>query len=860
MPDNGSLDTQIRDLVSRAVADAPRPPELDPDALPNVDAELDKGHRRWWIGGGAALLAAAAAITTLLLVNGTEQSVRTPPATDPTIVIAPAPPTSAPADETSGTQVATVSPLRTFLTAGPEGVVFHRGRRARVLTTDAAAIALDTGDGQVVLQRRRGEGSWSAADTAPMIITSTGSVRPLYEGFDWGGFVTLHDVEVVAGRRLLLYSVFEGDPPRPQTLYVVDLGTGTPEEVGATDVDPVNRLHLAATGLIVGTARNQLSHGIEIHAVPGSPAAEDDLPTAADLGFEAQYNDCSNCPSAFTVTSEGDSIAWTEDGSVSVAFIGEPDSTMPLHPLPDGLIADVDVERGGALFSFDDAEGQSVPVIARLDGRPAPELEGAMATFSPLGSSAPAPASVPTTTTSTTVATTTIPPPVSDPAAVLTAGPDGVVERRGDETRILTSEPMVIALDAGDGRIIVQRQAGNGAASGGDWSDADTAPLVLGTDGTLTELFGTADWDGGVVLHDVEVVAGRRLLLFSLQRPQVAQEPNEDLYVIDLDSQDRTLVAEDIGGWEFGTRRLHLATNGLIVGEASGEANHWIAVYAVPGSPAAAAVPTPAALGLEDSYSDCSDCPHTFSVAPDGETVAWVDGATNQLMRVPVTGGTAEAIVEVPADFYADLDYNDDGAVLSWLEFVSAGETPAPIEVPFDGSGPNELEGTAATYGPLGGESPSTEPPPSTAPADPEPTCGVDPGAATITDHIGDVPPGSARFPGWVYGGESNFDPCAALSYARLDTQLATASSPVQVMLFHQGSYIGTATECAHAFITVTGTTKDSVTIDYRWPRGDDPNATPSGLATVTYRWAGDALQTDGELPRELLDITGCTG
>jgi hypothetical protein len=93
-----------------------------------------------------------------------------------------------------------------------------------------------------------------------------------------------------------------------------------------------------------------------------------------------------------------------------------------------------------------------------------------------------------------------------------------------------------------------------------------------------------------------------------------------------------------------------------------------------------------------------------------------------------------------------------------------------------------------------------------------------------------------------------------------VDTEGGTGSSPVQVLLFHEGTYIGTATECALPFTTVTGTSTDSVTIEYRWPRGDDPNATPSGLATVTYRWAGDAVQTDGELPQELLDITGCTG
>jgi hypothetical protein len=509
------------------------------------------------------------------------------------------------------------------------------------------------------------------------------------------------------------------------------------------------------------------------------------------------------------------------------------------------LVADVDFENGGLLYSFGASETRQVPVVVRLDGRPAPRLEGAMATFSPLGSSSSAPASVPTTTvtTTTTVATTTPPPIASD--VVLTAGPDGVVEHRAGETRPLTTEPMVLALDAGDGRILVQRRAGNGGATGGGWSDADTAPLVLASDGTLTELFGTADWDGGVVLHDVEVVAGRRLLLFSLQRPQVPQEPNEDLYVIDLDTQDRTLVAEDIGGWEFGTGRLHLATTGLIVGEASSEASHSIAILAVPGSPATeAAFPTAASLGLEDSYSDCSDCPHTFSVAPDGRTVAWIDGATSQLMQVAVTGGTAEPIVAVPAERYADLDYDGDRAVLSWFEFVSAGETPAPIEVPFDGSGTHELDGAAATLGPAGSP----------------PACGVDPAAAAITDAIGGVPPAFDGFPGWTYGGVSNFDPCAPLSYARLDTEGGTGSSPAQVMLFHEGEYAGTATECALPFTTVTGTSTDSVTVEYRWPLPGEPNAAPSGVATVIYRWAGDAVQMDGELPQDLLDASGCAG
>jgi hypothetical protein len=77
-------------------------------------------------------------------------------------------------------------------------------------------------------------------------------------------------------------------------------------------------------------------------------------------------------------------------------------------------------------------------------------------------------------------------------------------------------------------------------------------------------------------------------------------------------------------------------------------------------------------------------------------------------------------------------------------------------------------------------------------------------------------------------------------------------------MLFNEGEYVGTATECSFGFTTITATTADSVTVEYRWPREGDSNATPSGLATVTYRWDGGAVRAMNELDQELLDVTGC--
>lgn len=49
----------------------------------------------------------------------------------------------------------------------------------------------------------------------------------------------------------------------------------------------------------------------------------------------------------------------------------------------------------------------------------------------------------------------------------------------------------------------------------------------------------------------------------------------------------------------------------------------------------------------------------------------------------------------------------------------------------------------------------------------PEPrNCGVDPDSPVITSHTADVPAPELDGMTWVYHGESNYDPCAALSYA----------------------------------------------------------------------------------------------
>jgi DNA-binding cell septation regulator SpoVG len=705
MPETRDLDTRIRELVARAVADAPRAPDIDPSVLPEIEPSPDR--RRWWIGGGAAILAAAALVTALLLVGDTDDTVSTP-ATEPTTTptTAPETPTAPPSTTPSATNGDDV-----ILTVGPDGVVEHRGGQTRTLTSEPMVMALDAGDGRVIVQRHAGHGEgrgWTDADTAPLVLAEDGSLTSLFGTVDWDGGVVLHDIEVVDGRRLLLFSlqVAMANPDTAnETLYVVDLESGERtqiDQVGGWEAG-TGRLHLATNGLIAGQFQAEATHGPLFRAVPASPA-EQLLASAspAPLQLEESYSDCTDCPNAFTVSPDGTKVAWLDGGELVVVELlaagAGPEQRFTLDPaVGSGNVRDLDFDPTRFVLSYWPGEATPAPVML-LAGDPSgdPEaLEGVAAT---LGPAAP--------TRSDTSPTTTVPPPSSPEgdANFVTAGRAGVVEHSGTESRTLTTEPMVMALDAGDGRVIVQRRSGDGAGQG--WTDAETAPLLLGADGSLRPLFDTVDWDGGVVLHDIEVVAGRRLLLFSLQvamnvNPEAA---DETLYVVDLDTQERTEVAAGIGGWEEGTGRLHLATTGLIVGEWGRGVDHGIFIDDVPIRGQASALPTPADLGLEETYGDCNDCPYGFAVAPDGVTFAWIDG--DELVVHVLNEQSDDERIALRSSLGCCGSLDDMQGTDSFLWSTETWVEPPQVPVRIDGDGTvTPLEGAVATASP-GGSSP----------------------------------------------------------------------------------------------------------------------------------------------------------
>ncbi|NKY89517.1 LppP/LprE family lipoprotein [Nocardia veterana] len=102
-------------------------------------------------------------------------------------------------------------------------------------------------------------------------------------------------------------------------------------------------------------------------------------------------------------------------------------------------------------------------------------------------------------------------------------------------------------------------------------------------------------------------------------------------------------------------------------------------------------------------------------------------------------------------------------------------------------------------------------------------------------------------------GTEATTGHCPALLWMTAQTPRGTASSPEHVLFFHDNTYLGTAAAKPTAFTSVTGSTDTSVTVQYRWIAGDEPNCCPAGgPVTVTYTWNGTAVVPDRELPPEV--------
>jgi hypothetical protein len=90
----------------------------------------------------------------------------------------------------------------------------------------------------------------------------------------------------------------------------------------------------------------------------------------------------------------------------------------------------------------------------------------------------------------------------------------------------------------------------------------------------------------------------------------------------------------------------------------------------------------------------------------------------------------------------------------------------------------------------------------------------------------------------------SNYNPCADLSTILVIIDRGTGSSPVQALMFHRGTYLGTGTPKAYGFTSLNSerSTDDMVVLDYKTP-GECNACAPAAFTSVRYQWRGDHVE-----------------
>ena len=130
--------------------------------------------------------------------------------------------------------------------------------------------------------------------------------------------------------------------------------------------------------------------------------------------------------------------------------------------------------------------------------------------------------------------------------------------------------------------------------------------------------------------------------------------------------------------------------------------------------------------------------------------------------------------------------------------------------------------------------------------ADPVNACGPDQ-ATAVQSGLAQMPPPqmaarmAVRWSSNIWAQGSNYEPCADLSTVLITIEGATGSSPMQAMMFHRGTFLGTGTVKDYSFITLNkaASTNDTVVLNYKDGR-NVCTACPGPITSVRYQWQGD--------------------
>ncbi len=126
--------------------------------------------------------------------------------------------------------------------------------------------------------------------------------------------------------------------------------------------------------------------------------------------------------------------------------------------------------------------------------------------------------------------------------------------------------------------------------------------------------------------------------------------------------------------------------------------------------------------------------------------------------------------------------------------------------------------------------------PPSAPPAATPAACtpADEPTPATVQQAIAALPVAD-----WVETTRGHANDCR-LQWVQVTQQAATASTPGQVLFFDRNTPLGTPTPDPRPYLTVVPAGADTVTVQYQWLVGDEPNCCPTGRGTTRFRIGDD--------------------
>ena len=121
--------------------------------------------------------------------------------------------------------------------------------------------------------------------------------------------------------------------------------------------------------------------------------------------------------------------------------------------------------------------------------------------------------------------------------------------------------------------------------------------------------------------------------------------------------------------------------------------------------------------------------------------------------------------------------------------------------------------------------------------------CGPDE-ASAVWSALAQLPPERVTGRRWASSPlESNYDPCAELSTVLVTIEGGTGSSPIQALMFHHGTFLGTGTWKAYGFTSLDKAASTGDTVVLRYRSGQSCTACDDGLVTtVRYPWDGSKV------------------